>query len=139
MRRAVPTFAAALCAALLLACSKKPVLYPNATYQRRGEEIAEREIEECLEWAESAGARTGRAGRLAGRTAGGAATGAAAGAAAGAIRGGSAGLWAATGAASAAAGSFVAGLFRWREPDWVEQRFVEQCLRERGYQPVGWR
>ena len=38
-----------------------------------------------------------------------------------------------------AAGGLVRGLLRWREPDPVERRFVEQCLRERGYQPIGWR
>ncbi|MBW2448714.1 MAG: hypothetical protein JRG83_22750, partial [Deltaproteobacteria bacterium] len=52
---------------------------------------------------------------------------------------GHAGRGAATGAAGAAAGGLVRGLFRSREPDPVERRFVEQCLRDRGYQPIGWR
>ncbi len=130
--------AALLCLGLP-ACSKKPVLYPNATYYDRGPEGAEFDIDQCRDWADAAGAGTGRAGRLAGGTATGAATGAAAGAAAGAIRGGGAGIGAATGAAAAGAGSLVRGLFRWREPDAVERRFVEMCLRERGYQPIGWR
>ncbi|HKJ25555.1 MAG TPA: hypothetical protein VKB65_12070 [Myxococcota bacterium] len=129
---------AVLLAPLALACTKKPVLYPNATYQRMGKDIAERDVETCIDWAEEMGARTARAGRVAGQTAGSAATGAAAGAAAGAVRG-SAGTGAAMGAAGAAAGGFVHGLLRSREPDEVERRFVEQCLRERGYQPIGWR
>jgi len=121
-----------------LACTKKPVLYPNATYHRGGPEIAEEEIERCIDFAEEMGARSGRAGRVAGSTAGSAATGGAAGAAAGAVRG-HAGTGAAMGAAGAAAGGFVRGLLRWREPDPVERRFVERCLRERGYEPIGWR
>jgi hypothetical protein len=133
-----PLAAASLLALLLAGCTKKPVLYPNATYLRAGEEVAERDVETCIEWAKAAGADTNRAGRVAGSTAGGAATGAAAGAAAGAVRGG-AGTGAAMGAAGAAAGGLVHGLLRWREPDPVEQRFVEQCLYERGYQPIGWR
>jgi hypothetical protein len=136
MRSTLP--ALLLLAPLALACSKKPVLYPNATYQRMGPEIAERDVETCMEWAEEMGARASRAGRVAGQTAGSAATGAAAGAAAGAVRGG-AGTGAAMGAAGAAAGGLVRGLLRSRDPDEVERRFVEQCLRERGYQPVGWR
>jgi outer membrane lipoprotein SlyB len=134
-----PTLALLLLfAPLVLACTKKPVLYPNATYQRMGKKIAEKDIDLCMDWAEEMGARTNRAGRVAGQTAGSAATGAAAGAAAGAVRG-RPGLGAATGAAGAAAGGLVHGLLHSREPDAVERRFVEQCLRERGYQPVGWR
>jgi outer membrane lipoprotein SlyB len=127
-----------LLAAALLGCTKKPVLYPNATYQRAGKRVAEHEVEACIHWAKAAGAQANRAGRVAGDTVGGAAVGGAAGAAAGAVRG-SAGTGAAMGAAGAAAGGLVRGLLRWREPDEVERHFVERCLRERGYEPVGWR
>jgi outer membrane lipoprotein SlyB len=137
MPRRAPWLALALAAALP-GCTKQPVLYPNATYQRAGKEAAEREVVACLHQAKAAGAETNRAGRVAGDTAGGAAVGGAAGAAAGAVRG-SAGTGAAMGAAGAAAGGLVRGLLRWREPDEVERRFVERCLRERGYDPIGWR
>jgi len=123
---------------LVSGCTKKPVLYPNATYQRWGQEIAKQDVDLCIDYAEEMGARTRRAGRLAGETAGSGATGAAVGGAAGAVLG-HAGRGAATGAAGAAAGGLVRGLIRWREPDPVERRFVEQCLRERGYEPIGWR
>ena len=129
----------AVTAALLCAgCTKKPVLYPDMTLQRRGENLAERDIDQCMDWAEASGAAAGRSGRVAGQTAESAATGAAVGGAAGAVRG-HAGAGAAAGAAGAAAGGLVRGLIRWREPDPLEKRFVEQCLRERGYQPIGWR
>ena len=130
--------AALLLVPLAVGCSKKPVLYPNSTYQRLGKEIAKQDIDACIDFAEEAGARANRAGRVAGQTAGGAITGAAVGGAAGAVRG-HAGRGAATGAAGAAAGGLVRGLLRWREPDAVERHFVEVCLRERGYQPIGWR
>jgi len=129
---------AVLAAGLAVGCSKKPVLYPNATYQRVGSERAERDVEDCLAWAEEAGAAGSGAGRIAGRTAGGGLTGAAVGGAAGAVHG-RAGRGAAAGAAGGAAGGLVRGLLRWRDPDPVEARFVEACLRDRGYRPIGWR
>ncbi|MBW2448470.1 MAG: hypothetical protein JRG83_21475, partial [Deltaproteobacteria bacterium] len=73
-----------LVAPLALGCTKKPVLYPNATYQRMGKTIAEKDIDLCIDYAEEMGARGNRAGQVAGQTAGGAAVGGAAGAAAGA-------------------------------------------------------
>ena len=57
-------------APLTLACSKKPVLYPNATYHRMGPEIAEKDVDLCMDYAEEMGARANRAGRVAGNTAG---------------------------------------------------------------------
>jgi len=137
MRRSM-LFAALLVTPLLAGCSKKPVLYPNATYQHMGKEVADQDIQACQEYAEEAGASANAAGRVAGNTAGGAVTGAAVGGAAGAVRG-RAGTGAAAGAAAGAAGGLVRGLFRWRDPDPVERHFVELCLRERGYQPIGWR
>jgi len=134
----IALLATLLLAPLSIGCTKKPVLYPNATYHRMGPEIAKKDIDICIDYAKEMGARANRAGRVAGQTAGSTATGAAAGAAAGAVRG-HAGTGAAMGAAGSAAGGLVRGLLRSRDPDPVERGFVEQCLRERGYQPIGWR
>jgi len=49
------------------------------------------------------------------------------------------GTGAAVGAASGAAGGLVRGALKARDPDPVFKRFVERCLRERGYDVVGWR
>ena len=125
---------------LLLACaSPKPVLYPNAHYQSVGEQAAQRDIRECSELASSAGAHAadGKATEVAKRTAGGAAIGAASGAVGGAIVG-SAGTGAAIGAASSATGSLLRSLFGSKPPSQTHMRFVDRCLRERGYDPVGW-
>jgi outer membrane lipoprotein SlyB len=133
------------CGALVMAlavvscASPRPVLYPNAHFQAVGAEAAARDIASCMDLAEAAGAHAAGtdAGQAATRTAGGAAVGAAAGAVGGAV-GGSAGTGAAIGAASGA----TAGLLHWlfsaptRRPAF--ENFVNTCLQERGYQPVGW-
>ena len=66
-----------------------------------------------------------------------AAIGAAAGAAGGAVRG-RAGRGAATGAAAAGAGATMREVFRSRQPDSVTKGYVDRCLRERGYNVIGW-
>jgi outer membrane lipoprotein SlyB len=119
--------------------STRPVLYPNAHFNTVGSEAADRDIASCMDLAESAGADAAGsdAGQAATRTAGGAAVGAASGAVGGAV-GGSAGSGAAIGAATGA----TAGLLHWifskpqRSPAF--ENFVNRCLQERGYQPVGW-
>lgn len=124
-------------AALVVACAQRPVLYPNGQLAAVGRDVAERDIDACIEAAEAAGADSGEMESVAGSTAGGAGIGAAAGAASGAVRG-RPGRGAAAGAAGGAAGGLVRGLFRGRGPDPVHRRFVEECLRERGYRPIGW-
>jgi hypothetical protein len=119
--------------------STRPVLYPNEYFNAVGPEAAERDIASCMELAESAGADSGGSdvGQAAARTAGGAAVGAASGAVGGAVVG-AAGSGSAIGAASGA----TAGLLHWlfskptRSPAF--ENFVNKCLQERGYQPVGW-
>jgi len=145
MRRVV---AAGIAATAALACASppQPVLYPNATYQTVGREVADVDIEECRVLAHEAGATGGdseQAGELAKETVGSAGAGAAAGAAGGAIRG-NAGMGAAIGAATAASWSAVRGGFRWlfgsrRSASSLERRFIERCLRDRGYEVIGWK
>jgi hypothetical protein len=128
-------------------CSaKRPALYPNDHYQQVGQAAAERDIDECRAHAEayvkSGGVDGGqRAGEAARNTGVGAAVGAAGGAAGGAVAG-SAGWGAAIGAASGAAASLFGTMFGWmfesRSPEPVYANFVERCLRDRGYDPIGW-
>ena len=130
--------ALALTALLVAGCAtNRPVLYPNATLQARGEAQAERDIDACLAFADSQGVGEGPAGRIARTTAQRGAGGAAAGAAGGAIAG-NAGRGAAIGGATAATWGLMSGLFRSNRPDPLYQSFVNTCLRERGYQPIGW-
>ena len=131
--------AAAACGLLLAACAdKRPVLYPNARLKQVGTEAAQRDVDECLRLAREGGADDDRGAEVAKSTAGGAAVGGAVGAATGAVLG-SVGRGAAAGAAGGAAGGLVHGLFRSSDPDPVFKAWVDRCLREKGYDPIGWK
>ena len=126
-------------------CSaSQPVLYPNEQMQRAGRGAADEAVRTCTRLADdylkSGGAEAEAARQAAGRTATGAATGGATGAVAGAIYG-DAGRGAAAGAASGATAGLVSSLFGSfgsRQPSPTYRAFVERCLRERGYEPIGW-
>ena len=125
---------------LLSGCAgPKPILYPNAHLQAVGQDTAKQDIAECREMAEAAGARPGegKAGQVAGSTAVGAGVGAAGGAVGGAIYG-AAGHGSAIGAASGATIGLLRGIFTRPKPGQWYINFVDRCLKERGYEPVGW-
>ena len=130
----------------LAACSTaKPTLYPNDQYNRVGEEHAQQDIANCESQAEQYVKTGGKGGQMASEaarnTAGGAVVGAAGGAVGGAI-GGDVGEGAAVGAASGATAGLLGTMFGWmfqrNEPDPVYRNFVEKCLRDKGYEPIGW-
>jgi hypothetical protein len=125
----------------MTACSTvRPVLYPNAHLQSVGQAVADRDITECEQKAEAAGVdrREGGVGDVAAGTGVGAGVGAAGGAVGGAISGG-AGIGAAIGAASGAVVGFLSSLFGRRQgPSATYTNFVDRCLREKGYEPIGW-
>lgn len=129
-----------LVTALLAAgcAARRPVLYPNRQLQSVGQPAAQAEVDRCIAEAEAYGAEPDRGGQVAGQTVEGAAVGGASGAAAGAVLG-SAGRGAGAGAAAGAAGGFVHALFRGRDPDPIHRRFVEHCLRDAGYEVIGWK
>lgn len=138
MRRALPLACLAL-VALAGCAAKRPVLYPNERLQQAGAEAAQADVDDCIALAEREGAEgSSPAAKTAGRTAGGAAVGAATGVVVGAVTG-NPGRGAAAGAAGGATGGLLSGLFASREPDPVHRAFVERCLRDRGYDPIGWR
>ena len=124
---------------LLVACAqKRPVLYPNYHLQEVGNEMAQTEIDECMRLAKEYGTSSSSSGKVAESTAKGGAIGAAGGAATGAVLG-SVGRGAAAGAAGGAAVGCLQGIFRSPEPDPVFRQFVDRCLREKGYEPIGWK
>lgn len=125
---------------LLSGCAgPKPILYPNAHLQTVGQDTAKQDIAECRDMAEAAGAKPGegKAGQVAGSTAVGAGVGAAGGAVGGAILGAT-GSGSAIGAASGATMGLLRGLFSRPRPGQGYINFVDRCLKERGYEPVGW-
>ena len=122
-----------------LACAaKRPILAPNEYFIEIGSEASQRDVDECIRLAAEAGpgARWGK--QVARQTAGGAAVGAASGAVAGAISRGP-GIGAAAGAAGGATAGLLHGLFTASDLDAGQQRYVEDCLRQKGYDINGWR
>ena len=121
-----------------LACAaKRPVLYPNARLQEVGAAAAQQDIDDCLQKAAAGGYTSDAGGKVAGSTAVGAATGAAVGAAMGAVAG-RAGTGAAMGGAGGGTGGLIRGLCRSRDLNPVQRRFVDQCLKDKGYEVIGW-
>ena len=133
------TLVIAITVILVAGCAaKRPVLYPNATLQQRGDAVAQRDIDACMEFARAHGVENEQAGRIAGNTAKRGIAGGAAGAVGGAIAG-HAGRGAAIGAATAATWGLMQGIFGSGEPDPLFRSFVNVCLKDRGYQLIGWR
>jgi hypothetical protein len=143
----VTLIAAITLAATLAGCARlqKPVLYPNAKLREVGAEQAQRDTEACRGLAsQHVGGTAGR--DIGGGAAVGGATGGAAGAAGGAVHGAMSGrgagagaaIGAATGAAAGATAGAVRGAIKQTEPSPVYKEFVNRCLRERGYDVVGW-
>ena len=141
------------CRALLLGAivffagcaTQKPVLYPNAQLERAGKSAATRDIDDCMQKAEAYVESESRAGRAAGDAAVGATTGAIIGGAAGAAGGALVGRAATAGAVGAAGGGaagatrgLLRGLFRKDSPSPLHKNFVNRCLREKGYELIGW-
>ena len=125
--------------AVILSCAQqRPVLYPNAHLKYVGKATAEDDIDDCIQMAVDYGAKENRGKKVAKDTAKGAAVGGAAGTAVGAVTG-NLGRGAAAGAAGGAAASMTRSALNSDKPDRVFKKFVEQCLRDKGYQPIGWR
>jgi len=124
---------------LVTACAgpKRPVLYPNEHLKTVGQETAKKDIDACIRLSVDAGLETEKGKDTAGKAVKGGAAGAIIGGAIGLVTG-SVGKSAAIGAAGGAAAGAVHGASN-RDLDPVQQKFVEQCLRDRGYQPIGWK
>src|SRR3990172_2022428 len=105
------------------ACSvKRPVLYPNEHLNQVGKEVAQSDINDCINKANDYVGKHETEKKVAKDTAFDAATGAAAGAVSG-----NAGIGAATGAAGGGALGCVVGIFGLRDPDPLYREFVEHC------------
>jgi len=139
--RACQTGVVALAAAVGLGCAgPKPILYPNAHYQSVGQRVAQSDIEGCRDRADAAGANRdpSKVTRTARNTVAGGAIGGAAGAAGGAVVG-HAGRGAGVGAASGAAAALMRSLlFQRSTTSKTHINYVNRCLEDLGYEPVGW-
>lgn len=130
-------FVVGICLVLMAGCAhEKPRLYPDPVVQRRGPAQVDRDIQACEDLAKANGVDYSKGG-IARRTAEGGVVGGAGGAAVGAIFG-NAGRGAATGAAYGATTGLFRGLFARDQPHPTYVRFVNRCLRDKGYDPIGW-
>jgi hypothetical protein len=125
---------------LLAGCSsgpKRPLFYPNAHFERVGPAQSEQDVAACMRKADNAGVGRNKDGQVGERAAKGAVLGGIGSAAWGLVRG-DAGERALAGAAAGAATGAAVGGFESAEMNPTYQRFVERCLRERGYDVIGW-
>lgn len=118
--------------------ASRPVLYPNAHLKEIGQTKADQAIDDCVRMANEYKAGSDKAKEIAKDTAKAGVVGAATGAVIGAITG-DIGRAVAIGGAGAATATAGMGVMRSDEPDPIFKQFVEQCLREKGFQPIGWR
>ncbi len=118
--------------------NRRPHLYPNAHYQEVGPETAQMDIAGCMARADVGAPQESTGRDAAVNTVGGAAGGAALGAIAGAIAG-NAGTGAATGAAVGGAAGLGKTAYDKRKPSETYQGYVDACLREKGYEVIGWK
>ena len=121
---------------LLASCATQPVVVAREGQRPSTSAAPQADIDACLAEAKQA-VESDRAKVVAQNTAEGAVVGGAVGGAAGAVLG--QGRGAGAGAAGGAAGAFVRSMLRWRDPDPVEKGYVNRCLRQRGYDVLGWR
>lgn len=119
------------------ACAPKPVLYPNEKYKATPQDQVQSDIDGCRKQAKEF-VKTHKAEIVAAHTGAGAAFGALMGLISGAFTG-DYGRAVAEGAALGGAGGAVGGGARAMTPDAVERRFVDICLSNKGYQPIGWK
>lgn len=124
-----------LTASLLGACAaNRPIVYQNTAAPG----ALDAAIAECSQLAANAGAHpSSGVGTTARDTAAGGALGAATGAVGGAIAG-NAGSGAAIGAATGATATLLRKLFNEPAPNPAYRAYVERCLRDRGFDVVGW-
>jgi outer membrane lipoprotein SlyB len=121
---------------MLAGCASGPVLYPNARLQQVGPEQAQQDIDDCRRQAE-AYVKSDAAKTIAKDTAIGGAGGAVVGGAMGAVTG-SFGQGVGIGAAGGAAAGLITGAIKAFEPSPIYKAFVNRCLNEKGYEPIGW-
>ena len=113
-----------------------PVLYPNTQLKQAGEIQAQRDIDDCTRQAAKY-VKDNPSARVVGGTIVGGAGGAVVGGAAGAVTG-NLGRGAGIGAAAGAAAGLFRGIVQASRPSPVYKAFVNKCLKDKGYEPIGW-
>ena len=142
IRTRIHTFAGLSLGLLVLAagCSssaKRPVLYPNSHLQQVGQTQAQRDTNECMALADNYGVSRTKDGEVATKTTSGALIGGVGAGAWGIVRGDAVESALAGVLAGGATGAVKGGVDSTRiSPTF--QSFVQRCLKERGYDVIGW-
>ena len=121
-----------------LGCAKRPVLYPNDHLESVGKEASQHDIDVCMALAKDADLGTNQTLEAGKKTGAGAAVGTATGAVSGAFSG-DAGTGALIGLSVGALGGLFSWIFGSGQPDPVFVQYVDRCLSDRGYEPIGWK
>ena len=114
-------------------CASRPQLYPNQKLKEVGKEVAKNDIDDCMSDADKF-LESSKGKKIVKSAGWGAGIGAAMGAVGGLFTGNIGGGLVRGGAIGAAGGGAAGAL----SPDEIKQRYVNQCLGERGYQVLGW-
>ncbi|MDD5628093.1 MAG: hypothetical protein PHU21_03445 [Elusimicrobia bacterium] len=130
----------ALILSLVLAagCSSPQIkLYPDERYRSLPQETVQKDIADCEAKAKEF-VKSHKGQMVAKRTGGGAIFGAVIGVIFGAFTG-DYGRAVSQGAAVGAASGLAGGAVEANSPDGMHRRFVEYCLMDKGYRPMGWK
>ena len=120
-------------------CSaKRPVFYPNAHLERVGQAQAKADVDQCMAEARQYGVKEGTDEKVGGRAVKGAAVGATTSAVVAAVLAKDVGRAVGAGAAGGATAGAVSGAVDANDPDQVFKNYVNRCLREKGYDVIGW-
>jgi uncharacterized membrane protein len=117
----------------ILSCSSRPKLYPNEKLKSSGKEVAEKDIDQCIEDGDKY-LESSKGKKIAKGAGAGAAIGGAIGAVSGMFTGNLGRGIVRGGAIGAAAGGTSSAL----SPDQIKRNYVNQCLADRGYRVIGW-
>jgi len=125
--------------AVITSCAgpQRPVLYPNEKLNSIGKEAAQKDVDDCIHLSVEAGLEKKKGQEVAGETVKEGARGAIIGGAIG-LATGNVGEATKIGAAAGAAAGGTEKAFD-RDLDPVQKQYVDQCLRDKGYQPIGWK
>lgn len=115
----------------------RPQLYPNAHYNKVGQQRATQDTNECMDAARDHGVDENDDGQVAEKAVSGAVIGGASAGAWGLVRGDAASR-AAAGAAAGAAGGTASGALQSTKTNPTFKNFVRRCLAHRGYEVIGW-
>jgi hypothetical protein len=121
--------------------SPRPVLYPNAAFNRVGEAQAQNEVTACQARASAAGLRAEESSQVAQRAGEGAAVAGVASAVGALVFGrGTEGVLrsGASGAVIGGAAGATQAAVRGGRPSAVYRSFVQRCLSEKGFDVIGW-